>query len=185
VADTGPAELSDLVARVALGDRAAFSALYDRTSAKLFGVSLRILRERSLAQDALQETYVKVWRNAAGYSGMGQSPISWLIAIARNQAIDMLRSRGRPAADLEEAGEVADSGPGPEQAALVSDESRRLGRCLEELKEDRAGALRAAYMEGFSYEELASRYRVPLNTMRTWLRRGLISLRECLERRVA
>jgi RNA polymerase sigma-70 factor (ECF subfamily) len=174
--------ISDLIGRVSLGDRAAFSALYDRTSAKLFGVSLRILRERSQAQDALQETYVKVWRNASLFSGMGQSPMSWLIAIARNQAIDMLRARGRPAADLDEAATVEDAAPDPEQAALAGDEARRLALCLGELPAERAGALRAAYMEGYSYEELASRYKVPLNTMRTWLRRGLIGLRECLER---
>ena len=174
-------QIGGLLARVALGDRGAFSALYDRTSAKLFGVAVRILRERSLAQDALQETYVKIWKNAGNYAGGSQSPMSWLIAIARNQSIDMLRAARRPVEDLEAAENLADAGPNPEQAAVSSDDTRLLDDCLGELKAERASALRAAYIEGYSYGELAKRFKVPLNTMRTWLRRGLLSLRECLE----
>jgi len=177
-------EIDRLLSRIALGDRQAFSRLYDACAPKLFGVCLRILRERSQAEDALQETCVKIWRNSQSYAGGSQSPMAWLVSIARNHAIDVLRARRAPAVDIDEAIGISDPGPDPERNAIISDETRRLTACLEEQKPERAEALRAAYVEGYSYEELATRFSVPLNTMRTWLRRGLMSLRECLERQV-
>jgi RNA polymerase sigma-70 factor (ECF subfamily) len=174
-------EIDRLLSRVALGDRQAFSRLYDLAAPKLFAICMRILRDRVQAEDALQEVCVKIWRSAGAYAGGSQSPMGWLVAIARNQAIDAVRARRAPAVDIDEALAVADSGPDPEQSAVTSDEGRRLGDCLGQQKPERAEALRAAYIEGYSYEELAKRFSVPLNTMRTWLRRGLISLRECLE----
>jgi RNA polymerase sigma-70 factor (ECF subfamily) len=177
-------EIDQLLSRVALGDRQAFSRLYDACAPKLFGICLRILKERSQAEDALQEISVKIWRNSQSYMGGSQSPMGWLVSIARNHAIDVLRARRAPAVDLDEAVGVSDSAPDPERSAIASDEARRLATCLDEQKPERAKALRAAYIEGYSYEELATRFSVPLNTMRTWLRRGLIGLRECLERQV-
>jgi RNA polymerase sigma-70 factor (ECF subfamily) len=178
---TGPTnEISELIARTALSDRAAFRSLYQLTSAKLFGVTLRILKDRSEAEEALQEVYVKIWRRADRYVAEGFSPISWLVAIARNHALDVLRARKPVSDDIDVALGVADAGPDPEQAALNTAERSRIETCLGELEADRADAVRGAYLDGFSYEELAARYKVPLNTMRTWLRRSLLKLRECL-----
>ncbi len=179
---TGGNEISGLIAKVAMRDRAAFAALYDRTSAKLFGICLRVLNDRAEAEDALQEVYVKIWRNAAKFSVSGYSPISWLVAVARNHAIDRIRARRPEAVDIEDAAETADDGPSPEQAAMSASEQRRIAACLDELEAARADAVRGAYVEGYSYQDLAERHNVPLNTMRTWLRRSLMKLKECLER---
>jgi len=104
------------------------------------------------------------------------------VAIARNHAIDRIRSRRKPAADIDAALDVADPSPGPEAMVVAGGESERIYQCLEELEQDRAQAVRGAYLNGESYAELADRHKVPLNTMRTWLRRSLLKLRECLER---
>ena len=163
-------------------DRAAFDLLYRQTSAKLFGVCLRVLHDRGDAEEALQEVFVKVWTKADRFAVSDLSPISWLVAIARNHAIDRIRARRKPAADIDAALDVADPAPGPEAAVVAGGESERIYQCLDELEQDRAAAVRGAYLNGESYAELAERHKVPLNTMRTWLRRSLLKLRECLER---
>ena len=177
---TDTREIADLIARCALRDRAAFQDLYGRTSAKLYGVTLRILKDRAEAEEALQEVYVKIWRRADRYVPGGFSPISWLVAVARNHALDVLRARKPRSDDIDLALDVADAGPDPEQAAANRDERARIDDCLGRLDADKADAVRGAYLDGFSYEELATRHEVPLNTMRTWLRRSLLKLRECL-----
>jgi RNA polymerase sigma-70 factor (ECF subfamily) len=169
-----------LIARCALRDRAAFRRLYERTSAKLYGVTLRILKDRSEAEEALQEVYVKIWQRADRYVPGGFSPISWLVAVARNHALDVLRARKPPRDDIETALEVADAAPDPEEVEAGRGERARIDTCLEQLEPERAAAVRGAYLDGYSYEELATRHKVPLNTMRTWLRRSLMRLRECL-----
>lgn len=174
------AEIADLIARCALRDRQAFRALYQRTSAKLYGVTLRILRNRAEADEALQEVYVKIWQRADRYVPGNYSPISWLVAVARNHALDVLRARKPAGDDIDLALDVADAGPDPEQTAIRRGERSRIDDCLGQLDADKADAVRGAYLDGYSYEELATRHRVPLNTMRTWLRRSLLKLRECL-----
>lgn len=175
-------EITVLIGRVALRDRAAFSELYDRTSAKLFGVCLRVLRDRSEAEDAMQEIYIKIWRNADRFGPSRYSPISWLVAVARNHAIDRLRARKPEPVDIEDAPEIADVAPGPEQSAIAASRSGQIENCLDELENRKADAVRGAYLDGMSYQELSERHGIPLNTMRTWLRRSLIKLKECLER---
>lgn len=177
-----PDGIDALIARVALRDREAFRRLYGSTSAKLFGICLRILKERSEAEDALQEVYVKIWRAAPTYAASRYSPISWLAAIARNHSIDRIRARRPEAVDIDEATDLSDDAPDPERAAMAASEGRRIDACLDELEQARAEAVRGAYLDGYSYAELAERHEVPVNTMRTWLRRSLIRLRECLER---
>lgn len=177
-----PQDISKLIVRTSMKDRAAFDLLYRHTSAKLFGVCLRVLTDRGEAEEALQEVFVKIWTKADRFAVSELSPISWLVAIARNHAIDRIRARRRPAAAIDAALDVADPAPGPEAAAMAGGESERVHQCLDELEEDRAAAVRGAYLNGDSYAELAERYKVPLNTMRTWLRRSLLKLRECLER---
>jgi RNA polymerase sigma-70 factor (ECF subfamily) len=173
-------EIAALISRTALRDRAAFSDLYQRTSSKLFGVVLRILKDRAEAEEALQEVYVKIWQRADRYVQGGYSPISWLVAVARNHALDVLRARKPVSDDIDLALDIADGGPDPEQATMDKGERGRIDACLDTLEDDKADCVRGAYLDGFSYEELATRHSVPLNTMRTWLRRSLLKLRECL-----
>ncbi len=174
-------EIENLIARVALKDRAAFDQLYDRVSAKLFGVCLRVLNKRAAAEDAMQDSFVKIWNNADKYNANGLSPMTWLITIARNTSIDRLRARKKGHQDVNTPGfELVSPGPTPEQYAVASSEASRLSGCLDRLEEDRGKAIRGAYLDGETYSDLAERFGVPLNTMRTWLRRGLIALRECM-----
>jgi len=173
-------DLSGLIARIALGDRVAFSSLYSQTSPKLFGVALRILKDRAQAEDAVQEVYVRIWRRAGSFRVGQASAMAWLVTIARNQAIDLIRARQPATLEYDDAPDVADLAPDPEARAVLSSESRRIDGCLAELEADKAAAVVAAYVEGLSYLELAEQYAVPLNTMRTWLRRSLIKLRECM-----
>lgn len=179
-----PADIEGLIARVALGERQAFSELYTATSAKLLGVSLRVLKDRAAAEDAMQDTFVKVWKNADRYASNGLSPMTWLITIARNTAIDRLRSvNAKQTADLNDYSEVLPSGaPTPETAVIAASEAGRITACLGELEADRSEAVKGAYLNGDSYADLAEKFNVPINTMRSWLRRSLIALRECMSR---
>jgi len=178
----GPESLEDLLVRVALRDRAAFRDLYRRTSAKLFGVCLRILSDRTDAEEVLQETYVKIWRNAKQFSRTRASATAWLSAVARNQSIDRLRSRRAPAFPIEEAFGLADDRPSPETASVATDDNRRLHDCLRTLEGNQASAIATAYFGGQTYEELARGLKVPLGTVKSWIRRGLARLKDCLER---
>ncbi|WP_290684554.1 MULTISPECIES: sigma-70 family RNA polymerase sigma factor [unclassified Haematobacter] len=181
--DSTRSEIGELILRVALRDRLAFDGLYGATSAKLFGTCLRVLKDRAEAEEVLQEVFIKIWLKADRFAVTGQSPMTWLIAVARNQAIDRLRKRREAASDLEDGAlEISDPAPGPEARAVASGQRRQLDGCLDELEAGRAEAVCAAYLEGRSYAELAAHHDVPLNTMRTWLRRSLMQLKECLQR---
>jgi len=176
-------DVTRLIVRTALKDRAAFDLLYARTSAKLFGVCLRILNDRSEAEEALQDVFIKIWRKADSFAVSDLSPITWLVAIARHQAIDRIRRRRPQTAELAAADDVPDTRePDPESQAIATGETQKLDRCLAELENDRAAAVRGAYLDGLSYAELAERHEVPLNTMRSWLRRSLMTLKDCLRR---
>ena len=177
-----PQDISKLIVRVSMRDRAAFDLLYRQTSAKLYGVCLRILNDRAEADEALQEVFVKIWTKADRFAVSDLSPISWLAAVARNHSIDRIRARRPATNDIDEALDVADPTPGPEAQAVASGERLAIDSCLDELEADRADAVRGAYLNGDSYAELAERYAVPLNTMQTWQRRSLLKHRECLER---
>ncbi len=175
-------EIAELIARTALQDRAAFRQLYERTSAKLFGICLRILDNRAEAEDVLQEVYVKVWNKADRFATGHASAIAWLAAIARNQAIDRVRAR-KPVSDDESVLEqMASHDPSPEEAVISGSETRRIEACLEELDERHAAAVKRTYLAGWSYQQAADELAVPLNTVKTWIRRSLISLRECMNR---
>lgn len=175
-------KIEELIARCAMGDRKAFLALYEATSGKLFAVCIRVLGKQSAAEDAMQDVYIKIWKNADRYRVTGRSPMTWLITIARNTSIDRLRARRgeRDLGDYENV--IAAPGPTPEQSAIAASEANRIIHCLDTLPDDRRAAIKGAYLEGQSYADLADRAGVPLNTMRTWLRRGLIVLRECMSR---
>ncbi|KQV84117.1 sigma-70 family RNA polymerase sigma factor [Rhizobium sp. Root1220] len=175
-------EIAGLIGRVAIGDRKAFAALYRATGPKLLSICVRILKDRAEAEDALQEVYIKIWQRSSVFAASTGAPSSWLATIARNQAIDIMRARKPAASELDSAYDLSDDALDPEQQAVIRDEGRRIDTCMEELEADRAVAVRNAYVEGLSYQELADQFGVPLNTMRTWLRRSLLKLRECMER---
>jgi RNA polymerase sigma-70 factor, ECF subfamily len=173
----------ELIAQVALGDRSAFEALYRATANRLFGICLRVLGDRAEAEEVLQEVFTAVWRKAAQYDARQSSAMSWLGITARNRAIDRLRERPARAAlgTLEMAATIADPGPSPEQEAQASSERARLTRCLEQLEPRRRSLIQEAFFGGFTYEELARRTQAPLGSIKSWVRRGLVQLRACLE----
>jgi len=181
-ADSTRSQLTAALVRVAGGDRAALRLVYQDTSAKLFGVCLRILNDRSEAEDVLQEVYVTVWRKAGSFDPGRASPITWMVAIARNRSIDRLRAGGgRRMEPIESAEDVRDSAPAALDLVEAGQEHVRLATCLGELEERHSTAIRSAFLDGATYEELAARMRVPLGTMKSWIRRGLLKLRACLE----
>ncbi|MGB1235636.1 MAG: sigma-70 family RNA polymerase sigma factor [Planktomarina sp.] len=174
-------EIEAAIGRIALKDRDAFDFLYSKTSAKLFGVCLRVLGNRAQAEDALQDAYIKIWNKAGMYQVNGLSPMTWLITVARNVAID--RKRKSKAKSTEELSyDLRDPEPDAETRVVAKGEQARIVACLDELDAQKADAVKRAYLGGESYADLAAQYDVPLNTIRTWLRRSLIALKECLSR---
>ncbi|MDM7459590.1 MAG: sigma-70 family RNA polymerase sigma factor [Paracoccus sp. (in: a-proteobacteria)] len=182
MSDARRTDLERMIARVALGDRNAFDQLYDATSAKLHAVCLSVLKDRPEAEETLQDVYIRIWQNASRYASNGLSPMTWLITIARNRAIDRLRARGsRPnTAPAEMAQDIACETPGPESATIRAQERRLLDECLGQLAAPQAHAVRAVYLEGASYADLAEREGLPINTVRSWLRRSLLRLKDCV-----
>jgi RNA polymerase sigma-70 factor (ECF subfamily) len=165
------------------GERNALQTIYRLTAAKLFAVCMRILGERGEAEDVLQEVYMTVWRKAGTFDPAFSSPMTWLIAIARNRAIDHLRARGqnRRMDPIEEAVELADDKPTADAALQSAQEQARLQYCIDSLAGHERAALRGAFFDGNTYEELAERMKVPLGTMKSWIRRAMIKLKACLE----
>jgi RNA polymerase sigma-70 factor, ECF subfamily len=175
--------LDNLLKEIALGSRQAFEKLYRDSSPQLFAICLRIVWHRSEAEDVLQEVFATVWRKAAQYDAERASAMAWLAMIARNKAIDRIRSQPQPrdTAPLELAEEIADPTASPQLDAQASNDRRRLDDCLNQLDVRRRSLIRAAFFDGSTYEELATRIGSPLGTVKSWIRRALIQLRECLE----
>jgi RNA polymerase sigma factor (sigma-70 family) len=182
-ADAMRSQLAAALVRVAGGDRGALRMIYQDTSAKLFGVCLRILHDRSEAEDVLQDVYVTVWRKASTFDPGRASPITWMVTIARNRAIDRLRATAvnRRMEPIEAADAVSDPSPVAVERVELAQQHQRLAGCLQELEARHSAAIRAAFLDGATYEELAARMSVPLGTMKSWIRRGLLKLRACLE----
>jgi RNA polymerase sigma factor (sigma-70 family) len=187
-------ELSSLLARAGLGDRAAFATLYERTSAHLLGVVLRIQRDRALAEDILQEVYVNVWRAAQSFDAAQSQPLTWLTSVARNRAIDSLRrahaqpllkTNVTPTNDDDEETDVydtvADDAPGPLDLLSRASDARALGRCMEGLNPQQRQSVALAFFDGLSHAEVADSMRQPLGTVKSWVRRALMSLKSCLD----
>ena len=186
-------ELASLLARVGMGDRACFSALYDRTSGHLLAVVLRIQRNRALAEDLLQEVYVSVWKAAGSFDAARSQPLTWLTHIARNRAIDSLR-RAQTQPQLESttrdndderpdaAETMADSGPGPLELLGLASQKRELSACMERLTPPQRQSVALAFFDGLSHAEVAAQLREPLGTVKSWVRRALATLKGCLDR---
>lgn len=175
-------ELVPILRSVANGDRAALSLLYQRTSSKLYGICSRVLENRAEAEDVLQEVYMTVWGKAGSFDERKASPITWLAVIARNKAIDRMRLRRARTEGLDAAGDIPDESASAFEVIERDQESRRLASCLQELEERQQLSIRAAFLDGATYPQLAEREGVPLGTMKSWIRRGLLRLKGCLER---
>lgn len=175
-------ELAPLMRAVASGDRTALADLYGRTSGKLYGICVRLLGSEPEAEEVLQDVYLTVWNKADRFDGDKASPITWLAVLARNKSIDRLRRQRAPTTTLDDAPDLADEGPSALEVLEQDEDSKRLESCLEELDQRQRTAIRAAFLDGATYPQLAEREQVPLGTMKSWIRRGLIRLRGCLER---
>jgi len=187
-------ELAALLGRVSLGDRAAFATLYRLTSAHLLGVVLRINSDRAQAEDLLQEVYVKIWGAAGSFDAQRAQPMTWLTSIARHQAIDSLRRKkvepqwvttragAEPDDDDELLDHLASSDAGPMELLGQAVQARSVAICMKGLTAEQQQTLALAFYQGLSHSEVADQLRQPLGTVKSWVRRGLLALRSCLER---
>ncbi|MEP7131093.1 MAG: sigma-70 family RNA polymerase sigma factor [Sphingomicrobium sp.] len=174
-------DLAGLLAAVASGDRPALARLYQRTSAKLYGICLRVLRDQADAEEALQDIFVTIWNKARLYDRAKSAPLTWLSVLARNKAVDRVRIKRIATGGLDEAAEFPDDSPSALDVLEAADDRARLTDCLEQLEERYRSLIRDAFVDGASYPELAAREDVPLGTMKSWIRRSLLRLRGCLE----
>ena len=174
-------ELVWLLGAVARGDETAFERLYEATRAKLYGVLLRILGKPALAEEVMHETYLKVWKMADRFDPATASPITWMVAIARNRAVDIVRKRGDISIDEEpDAPEPAADAPPPLARREMTAELKRLLSCLGRLDSEKQRIVLLAYYSGWSRDQLATKLDIPVNTIKTWLRRSLLEIRECM-----
>ena len=174
-------ELDQLLRATAKGDRAAFRAIYNVTSAKLFGVAVRILKRSDLAEDVIQDAYLKIWDAAPKFRPELGSPMSWMVAITRNRAIDVLRKRTEVGVeDQKDSGERADDTPDPFEMTAQNNELKALLSCMERLNPDQRQCLLMAYYYGYTHEEISERMSTPVGTVKSWIRRGLVRVKECL-----
>jgi len=181
-ASPDPRELTPVLLRVAAGDQAAFAELYRRTSPRLLGICVRMLADRREAEDVLQEAFVAVWQRAKSYDPGRSGAMTWLVALVRNKAIDRLRQRqGRAADSPMELEAIADESATPAARAERGEEYQRLEECMDQLELKQRSCIREAFFSGLTYNALAERTKVPLGTMKSWIRRALLQLRACLE----
>ena len=185
---SSPPTLQELLAATARGDHEAFAQVHERTHAHLFGVALRILGRHACAEDALQEAFVSIWRNAGTYrsnvNGQDIQPMTWLITIVRNKALDSLRSRARRGETglEEEAGDEQGAGaPSALDLFGAGREALRLHACLGALDGTHRQSLALAYWQGLTHTEVASQMGAPLGSVKSWIRRGLDKLRDGLQ----
>ena len=177
-------QLSTLLSRCALRDQQAFRTLYQHSSAKLFAVAVRITRRRDWAEEVLQESFINIWNHAAGYNPAKSAPMTWMTAIVRNRALDLLR---RPReVEINEGHEdmmasIPDESPGPEELLKQSMEAGALAECMKQLTGEQQKSIALAFFNGLSHGELARQMQKPLGTVKTWIRRGLERLRTCLD----
>ncbi|UQS13613.1 sigma-70 family RNA polymerase sigma factor [Pseudomonas sp. HS6] len=179
LADTD--QLRQLLAQCSLGDRRAFETLYRSVGPRLHGVALRFMGRPDLAEEVLQESFVRIWNNASRYESHLSAPMTWMINITRNQAIDQLRKhRDRPLTDFEQDA-LADEGPSAHEQLNSAREATALNRCLETLEGMQRQSITVAYFQGLSCSELAEHLAAPLGSVKSWIRRGMERLRRCLE----
>jgi RNA polymerase sigma-70 factor (ECF subfamily) len=172
----------ELLQACAAGDRAALRSLYALAAPQLFGLALGIIRNRELAEDIVQDSFVQVWRHARRFDPGRGAAMAWLARIVRNRCFDILRQRGREA-PLDDAimESWEDPGSSPADLAALSRDAQRLRDCLDRLDDGPRKSLLLAYYAGLTYEQVAERLRTPLGTVKSWIRRSLVRLKECME----
>lgn len=174
-------ELAEWLAQTAKGNRLAFSKLYDATASKLYGVILRIIKDRPRSDDLLQEVFVKIWQGAGKFDADRASPVTWMATIARNAAIDEVRKSAREFQMTEaDVSLVPDASPRADAMMENKEAWLRLESCLDTLDDDHRDTVKLAYLEGMSREQIAARLKMPVGTVKTWLHRSLKRLKECL-----
>ncbi len=176
-------QLAALLARSGLGDRAAFADLYRATRSKLFAVSLRIVRERQLAEEVLQDSFVSIWNHAGDYARAKSAPTTWMTAIVRNRSLDIVR---RPLVEVADEDDyfslnLEDSSPGPDEKLVARRDQVKIERCMKGLEGEQLQTISLAFFHGLSHSEVAEHLGRPLGTVKTHIRRGLQKLKGCLE----
>ena len=184
--DSLDTELIALIDRIALADEKALRALYDLTSSKLYGVAVRVVSNREWAEDVLQEAFITIWRIAGDYKATLSPPLAWLGLVVRSRGLDFLRRRASGRADRMQALDdvisdtVAGDSPNPMDTAQASEQALALHQCLSQLDNKQREVVSLAYMRDMSHGELAQQLKLPLGTVKTWIRRGLEQLRGCM-----
>ncbi len=175
--------LISLLSRTSLGDRPAFNALYDAAKSKLFAVSLRIVRERHIAEEVLQDSFVKIWHHAADYAAAKSAPMTWMTAIVRNRSLDIVRRPQHEVADHDDffALNMPDEGPTPPVQLASKRDQAQIVRCMKGLDDEQHKAIALAFFDGLSHSEVAIQLKRPLGTVKTHIRRGLLKLKDCLD----
>lgn len=173
--------LIKLMAQVALGDRRAFQSLYEETAPDIMGLLSSMLRQRELAEDLLQDTFVKVWHRASDYHPERGQVTTWIASIARYAAIDSLRSRKIRQGDDSGLSTLADENPDALERIAGLSEQQKLYHCMDTLSAEQKQSISLAFYRGYTHDELAQQLNSPLGTVKAWVRRGLKKLRECLE----
>lgn len=175
--------LSALLAKTGLGDRRAFAELYEASKSKLFAVSLRIVGERQVAEEVLQDSFVKIWHHAADYAVAKSAPMTWMTAIVRNRSLDIVRRPDMEIADTDDffATNMEDESPAPADALAARRDEAQIVRCMKELVGEQHKAISLAFFQGLSHSEVAEKLGKPLGTVKTNIRRGLLKLKDCLD----
>ncbi|MCM3562429.1 MAG: sigma-70 family RNA polymerase sigma factor [Hydrogenophaga sp.] len=187
-APTDDDHLMTLIERIAQRDEVALKALYDLTARKLYGLSLRVVGSAEAAEDALQETFVQVWRTAGDYRASLSPPMAWLGLIVRSRSLDSLRRRAAERSHLTQeldetlADTLEGDAPDPLDTSLASQQAWALHQCLGQLEHKQREVISLAYLRDLSHGELSERLALPLGTVKTWIRRGLDKLRDCMAR---
>ncbi|MGV8835242.1 sigma-70 family RNA polymerase sigma factor [Cellvibrio sp.] len=170
-----------LLSATAQGDRLAFADLYRQTAGKLYAISLQMLRRRDLAEEAVQEAFVRIWHNAGDYQQEKGTVLTWMISIVRYRALDMLRATKSRRETGDEGLEEALDEQSPEQELYEQRDRVRIDRCMDRLDEGSRQAIEMAYFRGLTHMEVCDQMETPLGTIKTWIRRGLERLKRCLE----
>ena len=184
--DSPDTQLIALLDRVALADESALRELYDSTASKLYGVAVRVVSNREWAEDVLQEAFVNIWRIAGDYKASLSPPMAWMALVVRSRGLDFLRRRASDRADVMQelddviSDTVAGDSPNPMDTAQASEQARALHQCLGQLEHKQREVVSLAYLRDMSHGELAEQLKLPLGTVKTWIRRGLEQLRACM-----
>jgi RNA polymerase sigma factor (sigma-70 family) len=174
-------EVSRIIQRCAQGDKSALKRLFDSESPRMIGVAERIVRRRALAEEATQDAFVILWKRASSFDATLGSGRTWLYTILRNRSLNILRDESRTELSGEDNhAEQASEEDDPETVVVKLGEASRLRACLEKLEPERRQAIMLAYVRGLSHGELAGRLGIPLGTIKSWIRRSMVSLKDCL-----